>query len=90
MRRNPKPLKILIHPDLADTAEVKELVRKGHVVNNHDDVLPMYDLVIGHNCFRISKETITLSDLAVKAARDMKYPPKSKKEKKDEGSLAEA
>ena len=66
-----------------ETDEIKERIAKGHSVTP-DATMPIADIVIGPNCFRLSKETINLLPLAEKAARNSKYPPVKEKVKSEQ------
>lgn len=84
MKKNPKPLTYLVHPSLMETDDVQKLIQKGHTVIS-GDMLVAPDLVVGPNCYRLSKETIHLLDMATKSARASKYP----RSKHGEESLGE-
>ena len=61
MARTPKPLSVLVHPDLWDTPQVQELIEKGHEVvafNRHDDLV--YSDGQGHEGVQMSLEAYDL------------------------------
>lgn len=90
--RNPKPLRLLVHPTIWDAPEVREMHEKGHHVAVMDDHLESlsdpasYDLILGPNCWRMDSRLIKHLDAAVKNARVVKY---QKKEKVSDGVSAE-
>lgn len=85
MGRTSKPLRILVGDCLADTAEIRELGEKGHVLFRMRDVvmpdpcvkdgieLSDFDLILSPNAWRMTPELIQFLDVAVKAARKEKY-----------------
>ena len=82
MGRTPKPLNLLVHPVLWNTPEVQELITKGHTVScleGTDVHLDIYDLILAPNAWKMDARLIKYLDLAVKAARTVKYPKKEKK-----------
>ena len=89
MGRTPKPLHFLIHPALATAPEVLALAEKGHTVtvDTTRDYCPgchhlgmgEYDLLLAPNAWKMDARLIKYLDLAVKAARAIKYPKKEKK-----------
>lgn len=83
-KKNPKPLTIRVTPDLYDTKAVKELERKGHdIVVAEDD----FDMILSAKAWRMFVEFAENSDLvdvAVKAARAVKFRRKTKEDEDDE------
>ena len=82
MGRTPKPLTLLVHPSLMKTAEVVELAAKGHTIEAGDSPefsLDDYDIVLSPNAWKMDARLIKYLDLAVKAARTIKYPKEKKK-----------
>ena len=78
MARTSKPLRLLVHPDLLETIEVQALIAKGHDVTVMQDIAVVYDLILGPNCWRIYPKLYKYIDMAVKAARLVRYPKKEK------------
>ena len=71
MGRSPKPLKFLVHLDLMETNEVKELIAKGHQV---DQFVDFHDVILAPNAWKMDARLLKYLDLAIKAARGVKYP----------------
>lgn len=84
-KKNPKPLRLLVHPMLAGSPELTALAEKGHEVEVMD-LWESYDLLLGPTCWRMDLRLIKHLDSAVKSARAVKYP---KKEKVSDGVSAE-
>ena len=61
-----KPIKILVHPDLANDFVGEAEV--GHTVMV-DEILTHYDMVVGPNCWRMTKELLKHKEVAIRAAR---------------------
>ena len=78
MGRSPKPLSLLVHPDLVESAEVQELIGKGHTVTIMGSEVE-HDLMLGPRCWHMDTRLVKYLDLAVKAARTIKYPKEKKK-----------
>lgn len=78
MGRSPKPLRLLVHPSLMDTPEIQELIGKGHTVTSWVE-FDEADMLLAPNCWKMDARLIKYLDLAVKAARTIKYPKKEKK-----------
>ena len=85
MGRTPKPLLLAIHDSLMETPEVQELVAKGHSIyrlsqynrgNDNPLNLPDVDLILAPNAWQMNETLIKYLDLAIKAARGVKYPKK--------------
>lgn len=80
MGKSPKPLSILVHPELADTPEIRELSEKGHVIVVATHALTVglalhdFDIILGPNCWRMDKDLLKYLDVAIKSARGIKYP----------------
>jgi hypothetical protein len=64
-----KPITILVHPDLADEFVGEQQV--GHIVTIGDK-MSQYDMIVGPNCWRMTKELLKHKDIAIKAARGAK------------------
>ena len=82
MGRTPKPLKLLVHPDLWNAPEVQALIAKGHAVScleGTDVHLGLYDMVLSPNAWKMDARLLKYLDLAVKAARTIKFPKREKK-----------
>ena len=72
--RTPKPLTILVHPGLMEWAEIKALREQGHeVCENQHGALEDYDVILAPNAWRMTEDLRPYLDLAVKAARKVKY-----------------
>ena len=79
-KKNPKPLRLLVHPALMETKEVEALAAKGHTVVNMSEVTgDEFDLILGPQCWHMDARLIKHLDVAVKGKRAIKYPPKEKK-----------
>ena len=72
MSRTPKPLRVAVDNSLAKTPEVLALEAKGHEIVPADH--EAFDLVIGPRCWKMDLILIKYLDLAIKAARGVKYP----------------
>lgn len=78
-KKNPKPLRLLVHPALMETKEVEALAAKGHTVVNMSEVTgDEFDLILGPQCWHMDARLIKHLDVAVKGKRAIKYPPKEK------------
>lgn len=81
MGKASKLLTLLVHPDL-DGPEIVELRAKGHAIvtmEDHWDANMMnYDLILGPNCWQMTPDLLKYLPLAVRAARERKYPAKEK------------
>ena len=93
MSKSSKPVSLLIHPSL-DGEEMDKLREQGHVVDvmglDPSPSSPLtYDLILGPNCWWLPPEHIDLLPTALKAAREVRYPPTEKKpvkrKKRDKG-----
>ena len=80
-KKNPKPLRLLVHPALMETKEVEALAAKGHTVVNMSEVTgDEFDLILGANCWRMTSVLIKHLQVAVKSAREVKYKKPTPKE----------
>ena len=81
MGRTPKPLKFLVHQSLIEVYPWHELVAQGHLVVFMAPEEPAFnfDLILAPNAWKMDTRLIKYLDLAVKAARTIKYPKKEKK-----------
>lgn len=77
MAQTSKPLVLLVHSTLLETDEVKELEHKGHVILHMTPQQEDCDLILGPNCWRIYPKLYKYINIAVKAARLIRYPKKS-------------
>ena len=73
MGKPQKPLRILVHPDLANWDELQELRDKGHTVLVLEPGEVMPDLIMGPNCWRMEHSTRKYLKLAVEEARKVRY-----------------
>jgi hypothetical protein len=64
-----KPITILVHPDLE--AEFAKERDTGHTVVVGTDLLK-YDMVVGPNCWRMTKDLLKHKEIAIRAARRVK------------------
>lgn len=75
MGKTPKPLAILVRPDIAEWPEIEALRAQGHRVH----VMGLggderdYDLILAPNAWRMTKDLRPYLDLAIKAARKQRY-----------------
>ena len=79
MGRTPKPLTLLVHESLWNTPEIQVLRDKGHHVDTLGAPETAADLLLAPNAWKMDTRLIKYLDLAVKAARAIKYPKKEKK-----------
>ncbi len=82
MGKSPKPLRFLISSALHDgEPELWSKMREqGHTVDVMHPALEAYDLITSSNCWKLFD--CDGLDLAIQAARRIKYVPGEKKEKK--------
>lgn len=78
MAQTSKPLVLLVHSTLLETNEIKELEQKGHLILQMTPQQEDCDLILGPNCWRIYPKLYKYIDMAVKAARLVRYPKKEK------------
>lgn len=74
--RTPKPLFLLVAPELLDKPEVVGLREKGHRVEIFETEA---DLILHSRAWQTNETLIKYLDLAIKAARGVRYPKKVKK-----------
>ena len=80
MGRSPKPLSILLHPDLEGWLEFADLKAQGHTVVTVQDlhianvVLGEMDLILGPTCWRMDTQHRNYLPQAIAAARKARYP----------------
>ena len=74
MGKTPKPLTILVHPDLYSQPWVAELEAKGHIICNRTSDAWAYDLILAPQACRFVPGMEFLLDEVVKGARRLKYP----------------
>lgn len=86
MGRTPRPLRLLVHPDLADAPEFEELRAKGHeirtgLVDGDDpDQVWAYDAILSPTAWYMTKAHLKYLGLALKGARNHRYSnPKESK-----------
>ena len=86
MGRTPKPLTIWVPEGWKQKPEIQALVDKGHDIREGYLMgstggigMEDFDLIFGPNCWKMDARLIKYLDLAVKAARAIKYPKKEKK-----------
>jgi hypothetical protein len=94
MGKTPKPLRILVHPALAEWPEWATLISQGHQILWFDEIdtwvrgggdpvkLEEFDLIIAPNSWHMTELHKDYLDLAIKSARSLRYPTKSKKKEK--------
>ncbi len=80
LKRNPKPLSILVSKDLYELPEIKSLATKGHNLCIMDAEMEKYDIIFSPFAWRMTSELSSLVDVSIKARRAVKF----KKVKKDE------
>ena len=81
MGRTSKPLRIGVHDSLCNTEEINALSEKGHHVANLGSLEGdpnVYDLLLGPNCWRLTPDQLKHLDLAIKGARELRYPKEAK------------
>lgn len=81
--RNPKPLRLLVHPILAGSPELTALAEKGHEVEVMD-LWESYDLLLGPTCWRMDSRLIKHLASAVKSARAVKFGKKAQQSESGE------
>ena len=74
MGRSPKPLRVLVHPDIAQWAEFDTLRDQGHLIEQQLTPLDEYDLVLGPTCWHMTPKHRKYLKDAVQAARSKRYP----------------
>lgn len=84
MGKTSKPLRLLVHPEIAALPEFEELRAKGHTVLVMDDVwaeslrLTDFDAILGPTTWRMTPAHIKYLPLAVEEARKARYPKEQK------------
>ena len=71
MGKTPKPLRFLIHPDIADWPEWAELASQGHTIRTD---WPDVDIVVGPRAWRLLPTMRTYLGAVVKEMRKVVYP----------------
>jgi len=77
MGTTPKPLRILVHPDIAEWSEFAALAAQGHTITlwTPGSVLVTdYDLILGPRAWRMTEDLRPFLPLAIHAARKARYP----------------
>lgn len=85
MGKTPKPISIWVPDGWERKPEIKALADKGHSITygspDTSGVSPGdFDLIIGPNCWRMDDTMLRYLNLAITAARAVKYPRKDKDE----------
>ena len=80
VKRNPKPLSILVSKELSELPEIKSLATKGHTLEVIPPEWEKYDIIFSPFAWRMTSELSSLVDVSIKARRAVKF----KKAKKDE------
>ena len=80
VKRNPKPLSILVSKELSELPEIKSLATKGHDLTVMSDDMSKYDIIFSPFAWRMVPELASLIDVSIKARRAIKF----RKAKKDE------
>lgn len=76
----PKPICILVHPEIEGWPEFTELRAKGHIIAMSQDLklanvtLDKVDLILGPTCWRMTPQLRKYLPLALAAARAQRYP----------------
>src|SRR3990172_5429320 len=68
MGKTPRPLIILVHPDV-DSPTFDELREQGHTVHRMGETVHFYDLILGTNCWQMNRDLHKYLPLAIRAAR---------------------
>ena len=79
MGRTPKPLRILVDPDIASWGEFAALREQGHTIvsgtePSHSGGPDWNDLVLGPTCWHMTPKHRKYLPLAIAAARKQRYP----------------
>jgi len=78
--KTPKPLRILVHPDLFGWPEIRALVAQGHHcvpldgAGGHAFEVQEADVILAPNAWRMTDDLREYLPLAIKAARKQRYP----------------
>ncbi len=80
VKRNPKPLSILVHSSLEDLPEIRALSTKGHTVVSMRPDEAQFDIIFSPFAWRMTPELVALVDVSIKARRSIKFKRKSKDE----------
>lgn len=72
MGKTPKPLTILLHPDLQDWEEFKFLRDQGHIIEVGTG-FEQPDIILGPNAHWMDEELRHHLDLTIKSAQRRKY-----------------
>ena len=84
MGKTPKPLVILVHPDLAEWPEWTALAGQGHTIRQAlESELAEVDLILAPTAHRMDENLRKYLPLAIQAARSRRYGPK----KEDKGPM---
>ncbi len=83
MGKTPKPLKLLVHPDLWDLEEFVKLREQGHPMDKMPPPMLVgdalgYVLVLGPNCWWMPKDLTKYLSEALKQARKVVYGDRTK------------
>jgi hypothetical protein len=75
MGKTPKPLRMLVAPEILEWPEIKELQAQGHVI----EAVPTgpwwdYDLVAGPRCWRMNERLKQYLPLTITEGRKVRYP----------------
>ena len=81
MGKTPKPLVILVHPDLAEWPEWSDLAAQGHTIERtwsdlNDREMAEADLILAPTAHRMDENLRKYLPLAIQAARSRRYGPK--------------
>jgi len=64
-----KPISILVHPELEE--EFSKEAEVGHRITVGAD-MAHYDMIVGPNCWRMTRELLKHKEVAIRAARKAK------------------
>ena len=73
MGKTPKPLRISVSEDIAQWPEIVLLAKQGHLVTVHTATDMNCDLILDERAWRMTEELRPYLDMAIKAARKVKY-----------------
>ncbi len=84
VKRNTKPLSILVSKELSELPEIKSLSTKGHEVAVMSDDMSKYDIIFSPFAWRMVPELASLIDVSIKARRAIKFKKTKKQEEDDD------
>lgn len=86
MGKTPKPLSLLVHPDLYPWPELDKMAEQGHTIDrmgSETKLIWEYNIIFGGNAWWMVEELKKHLPTAVKRARELQYGQAKKAAKKD-------